>query len=309
MTRSLFCALFLFTTLSAQEVPPVSGAASSVAPATPQTPPATPEAAPGPPPSAKEIAWDLLTRGLQEKDPEKRKLAILALGSVGPAPEVLKLLNEAQKDRDPEIRVAVMQAYGLMKSTYAIPSLRSALEDVPEVAFVAAKMLWDIGDRTGRDVFQEIMTGEKKETPGAIQGAIRDAKKKMRSPTGLLMIGVKEASGAFLGPASMGINFAQEAMKDSAAPGRIVAADFLSQDPDPYALTLLEWALQDNSWFVRAAAAKALGVRGTESTIAKLEPLLYDKKEGVTYMAAASIVHLSITKSAPPSPENKSGTK
>ncbi len=98
-----------------------------------------------------------------------------------------------------------------------------------------------------------------------VRGAMRDAKRKLHSPSQLALMGVKEA-GAFLGPASMGVTVAQEALKDGGAPGRAVAAGILGKDLDPYALTLLEWALNDKNWAVRAAVAKALGNRGNQGT-------------------------------------------
>jgi HEAT repeat protein len=94
----------------------------------------------------------------------------------------------------------------------------------------------------------------------------------------------------------------QEALKetktDSGAAGRSIAAELLSKDTDPYALTLLEWAVGDGNWAVRLAVAKALGERGNESTIPKLRPLLSDNRHAVRYMAAASILKLSQKRSA-----------
>ena len=75
-----------------------------------------------------------------------------------------------------------------------------------------------------------------------VQGAIRDAKAKMRNPAGLAMMGIREASGVLLGPASMGIVVAEDALKDKGASGRVIAAGYLAKDPKPYALKLLEWA-------------------------------------------------------------------
>jgi hypothetical protein len=42
--------------------------------------------------------------------------------------------------------------------------------------------------------------------------------------------------------------------------------------------------------------AKALGQRGNEQTIAKLSPLLADQRHAVRYMAAASMLKLSLKK-------------
>ena len=76
-------------------------------------------------------------------------------------------------------------------------------------------------------------------------------------------------------------------------PGRAAAAAYLAKDPDPYAVTLLEWALGDDSSFVRVEAAKGLGQRGNAASVAKLVPLLQDRKNSVRTMAAASIIRLT----------------
>jgi HEAT repeat protein len=110
-------------------------------------------------------------------------------------------------------------------------------------------------------------------------------------------MGAKEATGQFLGPASLGFKIAQMAMKDGGAPGRVAAAGMLANDNDPYALTLLEWAMtekSDKSGAVRAAIARALGVRGNEQSIPKLVPSLTDDRNLVRMMSAASIVKLSL---------------
>jgi HEAT repeats len=186
----------------------------------------------------------------------------------------------------------------------AIPHLKASLDDNnPEVSFTAPTALWDLGDTSSRDIIQAVMSGERSDKPGKLHTAIEEAKNKLR-PSELAFMGVKEASGVFLGRASMGIDAIHEAMqennKDAAAPGRSAAASILGKDPDPYSLVLLEWGLGDNNWAVRVAVAKALGERGNQQTIVKLSPLLSDDRHAVRYMAAASMVKLSLKKSTQP---------
>ncbi len=186
-----------------------------------------------------------------------------------------------------------------MGSRDAIPYLKAPLDDGPEVSFTAAKALWDLGDTSSREIFWQVLEGERKDTPGKLHGAIRDAKRKL-SPGGLALMGAKEAAG-LLGPGSMAITAVEEVVKetkkDSGAPGRTVVAGILAKDPDPYALTLLEWTLGDGSSAVRVAVAKALGDRGNQDTVLKLMPLLSDDRHAVRYMAAAAIIKLNHKKS------------
>jgi hypothetical protein len=141
------------------------------------------------------------------------------------------------------------------------------------------------------------MAGERKDQPGKMHSMMKEAKHRL-SPSQLALMGAKEGAGIFFGPAGSAIDAVQEAMKenkkDSGAPGRAAAAAILAKDPDPYSLTLLEWALGDNNWAVRVAVAKALGERGNQHSAVLLSPLLSDPHHAVRYMAAASIVRLSL---------------
>jgi HEAT repeat protein len=246
-------------------------------------------------------AWETLSKGLADGNAEHRKKAIAAAGTIGPVKEAVEMVVKALQDKDTSVRQTAAVALGEMKSPDAIPALKAALDDNPEVSFTVAKALWVLGDAdSSRDIFQAVLAGERKDTPGKMHNAMRDAKHKL-SPGQLALMGIKEAAGLF-GPASIAIEAVEEAMKeakkDSGTPGRAMAAGVLATDSDPYALVLLEWALGDGSWAVRLAVAKALGERGTPDTIPKLLPLLSDDHHAVRYMAAASIVKLGAKKAA-----------
>ncbi len=246
-------------------------------------------------------AWEVLKGGLAETNPDKRKQAVLALATIGPAPEVIDLLNESLRDKEIIVRQTAAAAIGENKIRGCMPNLRAALDDVGEVAFTAAKALWDLGDRNGSGVLVDTYTGQSKKEPGMLESAVRDAKSKMRDPKKLAMIGVNEASGALLGPFSMGITMAQEAMKDGGAAGRALAITTLSQECSPRAVELMYWSLgADHNNLVRAATAKAIGKCGDGDAVEKLMPLLAEGNVAVRYMAAAAVVRLSIAKAVQP---------
>lgn len=236
--------------------------------------------------------WDVLKNGMAESNPDKRMQTLAAMGTMIAQPEAVRMVEAALRDRSALVRRAAAAALGQMNDPSVIPHLKQALADQPEAAFAAAESLWKLGDTTGRTVFQKVLTGEVSAAPGMLKGELRDARRKLHSPEQLAFMGVKQASGAFLGPAYMGVVFAEQALKDKGAPGRVAAISYLEKDSDPYALTLLEWALQDKSSSVRAAAAQALGQRGNQDSIAKLKPLLADPSAPVRYMAAASSIRL-----------------
>ena len=241
-------------------------------------------------------AWNLLNDAFHEKNPIKKKQAITAIGSVGPTSESIKLLKEALQDEDPVIRQTSAAVLGQGKFRQCIPELKAAADDEDgEVAFTAAKALWDMGDHSGREVIDGVLTGERKSATGMVEGATRDARAKLHDPKALALMGAKEASGALLGPFSIGIYAAEQAFKDNgAAAGRTLATTLLAQDCDNAAVQLLEKTFaSDKSWAVRAASARALGQCGGPNSIPKLELGLSDSHDAVRDMAAAAIVRLS----------------
>lgn len=258
----------------------------------------TPSGLASPDRSAERAAWVILNQGVEDGDAEHRKQAITALAKIGPVPEAVRMVEKGLDDKGTSVRQAAAAALGEMGARDAIPRLRAALDDSPEVCFTAAKALWDLGDASSREIFQEVIEGERKDAPGKVRSAMRDAKRKLHAPQ-LALMGAKEAAQLF-GPVCMAVDAVagavKEAKNDSGAQGRALAAGILARDSDPYALTLLEWALDDNSPLVRVAVAQALGTRGNQETIPKLALRFTDDQHAVRYMASASIIKLNAKK-------------
>lgn len=241
-------------------------------------------------------AWDVLKAGLAETNPDKRKYAVTALGAIGTgSAEALSLVESALEDKEPFIRQTAVAMLGEMKSRTSIPKIKNAVDD-PEasVSYTAAKVLWDMGDKSARDVFRQVIIGDFKSGPGMIKSAVRDAKAKLRNPQALAMMGVKEASG-LLGPFSLGVGAAEAAWKDTGAQGRTLSIATLATDCTPDVADLFVWSFAaEKNWVVQAAAAKAIGGCGTLETVAILQGHLDDKNAAVRMMAAASIVRLNL---------------
>ncbi len=240
-------------------------------------------------------AWEVLKQGLAEKNLDKHRQALTATGSIGLVPDAVQLVEQALKDMDPLIRQTAAAELGQMKSKQSIPALKAALDDSDgQVAFAAAKALWDMGDKEGRGLIEDVITGDEKTSEGLVSGAKRDAKRKMHDPKALAVMGFKEASGALLGPFNIGIVAAEQAFKDGSAGGRTLAVALLSDDCDPQTIRLLDWSFtNDKNWAVKAAAAKGLGKCGGRDSIPKLETALSDSHEAVKAMSAAAIIRLS----------------
>ncbi len=253
-------------------------------------------------------AWEILQQGVSNKNPERRKQAIAAISSIGLAPAGIKLMESALlNDADVGVRQTAAASLGQMRAKQCIPALRKALEDGSgEVVFQAAKSLWELGDRaSAQETLQEVLSGHRRDVSGIREGAMRDARATLHSPRALAKIGIREASGALLGPFALGVSAATEMMKDTGAAGRANAATLLAQECDEETLHLLEQSLRDDkNAAVKAAAARGMGVCGTKDSVPLLERRLSDSHDAVKFMAAAAIVRLSMSGPADPLEKN-----
>jgi HEAT repeat protein len=240
-------------------------------------------------------AWKLLDESLNDHSYENRQQALAALATVGhPDPDVVKHVVAGLHDKEPLVRCQAALSLGDLKAKSAIPALKRALDDTPEVSFAAAKALTAMGDSSGRDILIAVLAGKRKDTPGLWTNAMREARTRLHHPEGLFLMGSQDAVGAMFGPASMVIPAIRDttALQGKGTPGRAAAVAYLAKYPDPYAVNLLEWALKDDNQFIRLEAAKDLGDRGDAGSIPKLEALWLDSENIVRDMAAASILRI-----------------
>jgi HEAT repeat protein len=238
-------------------------------------------------------AWQILDRGLHEKNPARRAQAVTAMGTMRPQPKSVALVESAFEDTDYSVRQAACLALGQMKSRVSIPKLKEALNDkAPEVVFAAARALYDLGDPTGRQVLVAVLLGDQVDSSNFFASSIHDMKAQMHDTKGLVLLGVKEGAGAFLGPASFGLPVAEGLLKDANASGKTVAASLLANDKNPESLKAIEQALGDKNWTVRAVAARTLARADRVDSFEAITRLLDDKREEVQYSAAAAVIRL-----------------
>jgi len=243
------------------------------------------------PAAANRKAWKCLTDGLAEKNYDRRAQTIAALGTIGLRRDAVSRIEDSLNDKDAPVRLAAVDVLGTMKSRGSIPRLQAALDDKsPVVRFAAAQALLNMGNRSGQDLFVEILEGSRKVSTSMVSGGLHTVHEELHDPTALAELGAVQAAGAFLGPAGYGVSAAIEMSRDKAAPARAISARLLADDSNDDARQVLRDALQDKSWMVRAAAAQALGVHGSSNDVATLAPLLDDEHKEVRYRAAAAII-------------------
>jgi HEAT repeat protein len=257
----------------------------------------TPEA---PAPSTPDRARSFLAASLADKNPETRKHAVESLGLVSPREPYLSQLEAMLDDKDLEVQLAAITSLIDLKNPRTIPTLLKALDSsIPEVKFAAAKALWTLDEKLGKDALLAALSGETKTTSGFITRQKRDALRMLHTPQTAFMFAIKQ--GATFAPVpglGAGVSSLQGILSDPSVSGRATAALLLSVDQKPDVLQALRNALADKDWTVRAAAVHAIALRNDPTLEPDLIPLLDDRKEAVRVRAAAGYLRLEGIKSA-----------
>jgi HEAT repeat protein len=238
--------------------------------------------------------WTMLMNGANSPKLRDRSDALTALSVLTSDRRAIAVIANALSDKDETIRTLAATTLGDMKARPAIPKLREAIDDPsPEVSFAAAQSLWKMGDRSGREIFYDVLDGQRKVRPGLIKSKMREARKDMHDPKALALIGVNEVSGAFLGPFSMGVSVAEEYAKNNGTSVQALCAELLALDDNRRTAEELKYALSDPNWTVRASAARSIARLNYRGAIPNLKDMMQnDKSQPARFAAAAAIIRL-----------------
>jgi len=237
----------------------------------------------------------ILQRALQDKNPDTRKQAVIALSLAGSRGPLLPDLQGMVHDKDVGVRLAAVASLAEVKNLPSRESLHQALADpVPEVSFAAAKALWAQRDPSGAQALLAVLAGQNKTSSSLFTREKRDALRMLHTPRTLFWFALLQGIGMAPVPGlGEGVTSLQALLADPDISGRAAAALLLGKDQRPAALAALRDALTDKEWSVRAAAAHSVALRNDPALRPDLEPLLADKKQAVRLRAAAGYLRLS----------------
>lgn len=237
-------------------------------------------------------AWQMLKSAGDASKPLEHVGLLAALGTMGGYKEADAIIAASMKDSDLDVRLAAVTAAGSTKDRSLLPALREALNDkTPEVVMTAAAALWKLGDHSGEDVLQGVLSGQVKGRSGALKSGLHTMTHDMHDPSMLWMMGAEEGGGMIFGPVGMAISAVRFA-RPGASPNspRVIAAGLLAESSSMETEKIFIASAKDKDPFVRQASMRALGrFHGTAVTDALLDGF-DDPKPSVRYMAAASYI-------------------
>ena len=248
-------------------------------------------------PSPDERARDVLKAGVDSKDPGARLQTVIASSLIGSNPEVIGRLEKLLGDKDVAVRVAAVNALADLKARSSIPALQRTLakDEVPEVAFAAAKALYIFNDAAGKEALNEVFDRRISGKSNAIRKQARDFFGKFRTLKSSVMMVVTEGIGFVPVPgAGAGISALTELLEDPELSTRASVVLLLGRAKTAEADDVLRRAVTDKDWTVRAAAAQTIAQSGRLNLQDQLLPLLDDSKDKVRFRAAGAYLHLSV---------------
>lgn len=248
----------------------------------------------------KQQAWKMLSDALADsKHPQNQIQALAALGMLRSARSE-KMLTEAMKDPDMDVRTEAALAAGQTMDRNMTTPLRNLLDDKePQVVFTAATTLWKMGDRSGEDVLMSVVDGDRSTNAGLVHGTEHKISRDLHDPAKLAKLGAIQGAYMLAGPFGYGITAFQFIHQNGGNAARVSAIEQISQERTEPIHKELVAALGDKDPTVRAAAAKALVDYHDKATSNAIYALFVDPKNPVRLQAAAAYLRTTGTPGPP----------
>jgi HEAT repeat protein len=251
-------------------------------------------------------ARQAITDGAHNREGDQRREAALAL-SLAPAKDpVVALLDKLATDKDYQVRVAAVDTLGELNDKKRIGLVQAALADeVPEVAFAAAKALYAMKDPAGVQALESIYQGEIKGRSNFFQKEMRDSWRRLRTPRSAFFFALQNGLGFVPVPGvGAGYNALVGILSDSETSARAVSLLTLCTTKNHACHEMLGTAFEDDDWTVRAAAVHIVTTGNWTGMKSNIAGLIQDRKDKVRLRAAAGYLRMEeYRQSTPRSPK------
>jgi HEAT repeat protein len=238
----------------------------------------------------------VLEQGAADPNPDVRREVAVALSLVSRRDSSADLLEKLAADKDYLVREAALVSIGELREPRLAKAAHNALEDeVPEVAFAAARALFKLNQPEGKQLLIEIVQKEVPAKSGFVRAKVRDVVRRMTRPKSAMLFVVQQGIG-FVPVPGLGEGFSalSSLVSDPEFSARATALLVLSSDRSPEVRSQIEQAFNDSDWSMRAAAAQIAASRNERAWRFRLVPLFEDTNRRVRYRASSSFLRLSV---------------
>jgi HEAT repeat protein len=249
-----------------------------------------------------EDARKVLAQAAHNKEGDERREAALALSLVPAKDPAAALLDELVKDKDYQVRVAAVDTLGELNDKSRVDLIKSALnDDVPEVAFAAAKALYNLKDPAGFQALFSVFEGDTKGRSGYFQREMRDSWRRLKTPRSAFLFAVQNGIGFVPVPGvGAGYNALLGVLADSQTSARAVSFLAVCKTRNSTCEEILPSSFDDDDWTVRAAAIHVVTTRNLTAMKPRIADLIADRKNKVRLRAAAGYLRMEANPSVKP---------
>lgn len=237
----------------------------------------------------------VLEQGAADSDPDVRREVAVALGLPSRRDSSTNLLAKLAADKDHLVREAALVSIGELRDPRLAKPAQNALEDeVPEVAFAAARTLFKLNQPAGKQLLIDIVQKEAQAKTGYVRAKLRDAARHMSRPKSAMLFVAQQGLG-FVPVPGLGEGFSAmgSLVSDPDFSARATALIVLASDRSPEVRSEIERAFNDSDWSMRAAATQIGASRNERAWRFRMVPLFEDTNRRVRYRAAAAFLRLS----------------
>jgi HEAT repeat protein len=244
----------------------------------------------------------VLQKGASDPDPNTRREVAVALSLIATRDPAASLLQTLIKDKDFLVREAALISVGEVHDIAGIKSAQEALQDdVPEVAFAAARTLYKLKQPEGKQFLIEIVEKDTTAKSDFVHAKLRDVIRRMKRPKSAILFLTQQGIGYVPVPGlGEGFSAMYSLLGDADISARATTLLLLASDKSPEVRRLIEGAFNDSDWSMRAAATQIAAMRNERSWRQRLIPLFEDTNRRVRYKAAAAFLRLSSSTNTPP---------
>lgn len=242
-------------------------------------------------------ARTILTEGLESYDFAVRIQAIAAASMVGSNDAIIARIQGFLKDKNVKVRLAAVRAFADLRAPESKPGLQKVLTEdtAPEVSFAAAKALATLEDPEGTTVLMDVYDRKRKTRSNLLEQKKRSFFDEFHSPQSTFLFLMSQGIGYVPVPgAGDGYSAINELLKDPELSDRAQVLFLLTRKKSQESLALLDRALHDGDWSVRAAATQIIAQTAWTEFRDSLIPLFEDKNYRVRLRAAGAYLHLSL---------------